>query len=176
MTSNKQSTTAGRTRTDSKPWYKQFWPWFIIAIPASSVVTGMVMLNFAIDGADTLVRDEWYKDGMAINQRLDKQNRARESGLKAYFSFDREENIVKLRIDNLDTLQEPSLSLDLVHPTLAQRDIKVELYRTPDNTYFAKLPNTPGGLYYAQIRSPQQSWEIDARINFGNVLRDVELN
>lgn len=174
--SNVQSNTGHRVRTDSKPWYKQFWPWFIIAIPASSVAAGMVMLHLAIDGADTLVRDDWYKDGMAINQRLDKQNRAREAGLKAFFSFDQEENIVKLRIDNLDAQQVPSLSLDLVHPTLAQRDIKVQLYRAPDNTYFAKLPRTPAGLYYAQIRSVEDAWEIDARINFGNVLSDAELN
>ena len=113
---------------------------------------------------------------MAINQRLDKQNRAKEAGLKAFFSFDQEENIVKLRIDNLDSQQVPSLSLDLVHPTLAQRDIKDQLYRAPDNTYFAKLPRTPAGLYYAQIRSIEDAWEIDARINFGNMLSDAELN
>lgn len=163
-------------KTDSKPWYKQFWPWFLIAIPGSSVITGMVMLTVAIRGGDTLVRDDWYKDGMAINQRLDKQNRAREAGLKAFFSFSPGDNIVQLRIDNLDNTQESALFLDLVHPTMAQRDMRVELYKAPDDTWFAKLTATPDGLYYAQIRSGQQGWEIDAPINFGNPLSDVALN
>ena len=25
---------------DTQPWYKYFWPWFIIALPASAVVAG----------------------------------------------------------------------------------------------------------------------------------------
>jgi len=174
--SNVQSNAGHRVRTDSKPWYKQFWPWFIIAIPASSVAAGMVMLHLAIDGADTLVRDDWYKDGMAINQRLEKRHKATEAGIKAYFSFNTEDNIVTLRLDNLNVAQDSGLHLELIHPTLEQRDIHAELFKTPDNHYFAKLNATPSGFYYALLSSSQGQWEIEGQINFANTLNEFELN
>jgi len=161
--------------TDSKPWYKQFWPWFVISLPASAVIAGMVTLTLAINGGDTLVREDWYKDGMAINQRLDKRNHAKDAGIKAFFSFDKDENIVTLRITNLDPSAD-DLKLELVHPTLANRDIKADLFKTPDNRYFAKLGATPYGLYYTLLSSQSGDWEIESKINFANATREIELN
>ena len=162
--------------TSKTPWYKQFWPWFLISIPFSAVIMGVVMITLAVEGKDPLVRDDWYKDGMAINQRLDKRHKARNSNLKAFITFDNAENIVTIQVSNLDTNQEPSLHLELVHPTLSNRDIKTELYKTPDNHYFAKLSAAPQGRYYALISSDKGEWEIESRVNFGETLNHVELN
>lgn len=40
------------------PWYKQFWPWFIIALPASVVIASFFTLWLAISNPDYLVVDE----------------------------------------------------------------------------------------------------------------------
>lgn len=40
------------------PWYKQFWPWFIIALPASVVVASFFTLWLAISNPDHLVVDD----------------------------------------------------------------------------------------------------------------------
>jgi len=40
------------------PWYRQFWPWFIIAIPSAAVIGGMVTLWLALSHPETLVVDE----------------------------------------------------------------------------------------------------------------------
>jgi len=40
------------------PWYKQFWPWFIIALPASVVVASFFTLWLAISNPDRLVVDD----------------------------------------------------------------------------------------------------------------------
>ena len=40
------------------PWYRQFWPWFIIAIPSAAVVGGMVTLWLALSHPETLVVEE----------------------------------------------------------------------------------------------------------------------
>ena len=42
-------------REDTLPWYKQFWPWFIIALPASAVVAGLYTLWIAMQTGDSLV-------------------------------------------------------------------------------------------------------------------------
>jgi len=37
------------------PWYRQFWPWFLIALPASAVIAGMYTLYLAVTHPDPLV-------------------------------------------------------------------------------------------------------------------------
>jgi len=44
------------------PWYRQFWPWFIIALPASVVVASFITLWLAISNPDPLVvNDDEYQ-------------------------------------------------------------------------------------------------------------------
>ena len=47
-----------RPRSDSKPWYRQFWPWFLIVLPASSVVFSFATLYIAVSGADEVLPHE----------------------------------------------------------------------------------------------------------------------
>ena len=39
----------------NQPWYRQFWPWFIIALPASAVIASFFTLWLAISNPDQLV-------------------------------------------------------------------------------------------------------------------------
>ena len=43
---------------ENLPWYRQFWPWFIIALPASAVIASFITLWLAISHPDHLVVDE----------------------------------------------------------------------------------------------------------------------
>ena len=54
-------------REDTLPWYRQFWPWFLICLPGSVVVAALTTMYIAHKGADDLVVDEYYKEGLAIN-------------------------------------------------------------------------------------------------------------
>ena len=40
------------------PWFRQFWPWFIIALPAAAVIASFFTLWLAISRPDHLVVDE----------------------------------------------------------------------------------------------------------------------
>ncbi len=156
--------------TDSKPWYKQFWPWFIIAVPVSSMVMGVIMITLAMDGEDSLVRKNWYKDGMAINQRVDKQNKAKELGIQAYFTLKPGSQDLLIDMDNLDLANQPELIVELMHPTLEQRDRSIKLYLTPGQQYYAKLDTLPHGMFYILVKTADSPWELEGRINFSNPL------
>ncbi len=65
---------------DTQPWYRQFWPWFLILLPASVVVASLYTVYIANRGADDLVVDEYYKDGLAINRQLEKEQRSLATG------------------------------------------------------------------------------------------------
>jgi hypothetical protein len=55
MNSNQQGNTQAAA---IQPWYRQFWPWFIIALPATAVIASFVTLWLALTHPDHLVIDE----------------------------------------------------------------------------------------------------------------------
>jgi hypothetical protein len=45
-----------------EPWYRQFWPWFIIALPASAVIASFITLWLAISNpVELVVTEEDYQ-------------------------------------------------------------------------------------------------------------------
>ncbi|MFM1891144.1 MAG: FixH, partial [Pseudomonadota bacterium] len=41
-------------REDTLPWYRQFWPWLLISLPASVVIASMVTIYIAVQTDDGL--------------------------------------------------------------------------------------------------------------------------
>ena len=70
-------------RLDAGPWYREPWPWILIAIPGSSVAFGILMLTLALGTNNSLVVDDYYREGKAINQRIERDRRAAELGVVA---------------------------------------------------------------------------------------------
>lgn len=60
------------TQPLSKPWYRQFWPWFIIALPTAAVVGSITTAIIASQDGVNLVAEDYYKQGKEINQDLSK--------------------------------------------------------------------------------------------------------
>jgi len=67
----------------SKPWYREFWPWFLISLPATAVIAGLTTAWLAFQSADGLVVGDYYKAGLAINQTLARDDTARALALTA---------------------------------------------------------------------------------------------
>lgn len=65
------------------PWYRQGWPWFLIALPATAVVGGIVTAILAARGFDGPVAADYYKQGLAINEEVARAQLARELALGA---------------------------------------------------------------------------------------------
>ena len=45
-----------------QPWYRQGWPWFLIALPASAVIGGIITIILAVNSPNALVVDDYYKE------------------------------------------------------------------------------------------------------------------
>jgi len=48
-------------QTDSKPWFKQFWPWFLIALPGSVVIASVFTLILAYENAPIITKNNLDK-------------------------------------------------------------------------------------------------------------------
>jgi len=83
MNSPQQDQNTGQIPGINEPWYRQFWPWFIIALPASAVIASFITLWLAVSNPVTLVvNDEEYrqlKSGLKA-QVVVEENKEVESG------------------------------------------------------------------------------------------------
>ena len=72
---------------DVQPWYRQPWPWFLIALPATAVVGSLLSATLAIRTSDQVVEADYYKRGLAINDELARRDRAAALGLTAHLTI-----------------------------------------------------------------------------------------
>ena len=112
----------GTRTSNSTPWYREPWPWILMAGPAAVVVAGAVTAAIAFHTEDSLVADDYYRQGLAINRELERERRARELNLSAVAVF----SPGKIEV-NIAGAGAPSLHLKLIHPTRAREDRDVML-------------------------------------------------
>ncbi len=159
------------------PWYKQFWPWFMVGILVFAVIIGLGLLFIALANQDSMVRDNYYKEGRAINMHLGRDHMARELGLTAEFSIDELTGEVSLALQgNLDTLPR-ALQLDVISPSHADRDRSVILNQLRGNQYAGQLEANVRGRHYIDLSDPTRpgddGWRLtdEMQIEPGEPLR-----
>ncbi|XOV87181.1 MAG: FixH family protein [Pseudomonadota bacterium] len=146
-------------------WYRQPWPWVLIAIPFSAVAFGIVMFSMAMLHPDDLVVDNYYKDGMAINVQRDMDARAVALGVAAE-SVSLDEAGAVFRITGVD---DASVQLDLHHVTDQARDVSILLSLGTDGLYrtlapVAIPPMDAAGIWYLELHGMDGNWRLQQRV------------
>lgn len=147
--------------SESTPWYRQGWPWFLILLPLSVVIACFVTLYLALSTDEALVRDDYYKEGLAINQRLEAESNARARGIEAQLSYDATTLAIELRLDGATPVQE--LSLAIVHPTDDERDQAVVLQAAGNGLYRGRVAAALDGKRYILLEHEdglQGAWRL----------------
>jgi len=157
------------------PWYRQFWPWFIIALPGMSVVMGLSMLYIAIYNADTLVKDNYYKHGLAINEQLDQDRLAAELGLSAKVTIDGLSGEVIVELYGSAIAYE-NLQLLLIHPVDESRDMEVSLSLVDEGRYRADLSTKPENRYYLRLQPADSATGKSAEIPSWRLNGELDLD
>jgi hypothetical protein len=152
------------THEDVLPWYRQFWPWFLMALPASAVVAGLATVFIAVMHQDNLVVDDYYKQGLAINQTLNQQFAAKALNLTADATLNPESGKLTIVLSANSAIDEPALKLSLVHATLARLDQVIILHREAMNTYVATVNNIKNGKWHLILAPVDDHWQIKANV------------
>ncbi len=148
------------------PWYREPWTWFLLGILAFSIGAGLFLAVVATRGADSLVQDNYYKDGLAINQNLSRDRRARSLELAAEVQIDPVIGELRLSLSGQLQQQPEQLLLRLLSPTRAHHDLELVLQRTPANDYLGQLPEALQGRRYVQLETldrPDTLTELNGR-------------
>jgi len=150
---------------DVEPWYRQFWPWYIIGLLFLGVFGSGVLVFSAIDHQDPLVVDDYYKEGLAINRTLDRQRMAKKMGLQAQAHYDAADGVLSIQLKTRHDVTSPKLELRFFHATLANQDYAVTLKREGTDIYRAKLKTLKAGNWDLMLEPEDKVWRLDAHLS-----------
>jgi hypothetical protein len=142
-----------------KPWYAQGWPWFLIALPAVAVVAGIITLVIAVRTSDGLVIDDYYKEGKAVVQTMNRSTRARELGFSARLNI--RSDRIRIELAARDAASLPAtLLLTISHPTREGMDqhLKLDGAGAVFETGIAALS---AGRWLIQLEDEGRTWRLN---------------
>lgn len=142
----------------SKPWYREPWPWFLISLPATAVIAGLITVWFAAKSADGLVVGDYYKAGLAINQTLARDDVARDLALHATLRVD--DGMLALTLDGRLLAYPAQLTLVLAHPTRQGQDQQLTLDHIGNGRYRAAFPALADGKWHALLSDAAATWRL----------------
>lgn len=177
MELTENTSTDNNTEGTPPPWYKQFWPWFIFGLPGLVVIAGISTVIIAVKGADSIVSDSYYKEGLAINKVVEDINQAKAINLIADINIDVSIWQVKLSAEQaIDTEQ---ITIELHHPADSNLDTSFTLFSAGNNTFRGTLSDTRMNRWYIDIfpkrvdvrnaelalTTPQHHWRLKGEID-----------
>lgn len=155
----------------AKPWYRERWPWLLMAGPFIVIVAGFITAWLAIRSSDGLVDDDYYKQGLAVSQRVERDQRAHDLGIKAEIVMQAAEGAApELRVflrGQPGFLPPDELALRITHPTRSGLDQRVALHAIGSGLYAARLPAALNGRWHFALEDAAAGWRLLGEWNVG---------
>ncbi len=153
---------------DKRPWTREPLVWMLIAIPASAVIMGVVMLTLAVQSYSGLVVDDYYRHGKQINRVIARDRLAWELGLEAELALAADGTVRIAFVSGADLLPKGDIELAFVHATRPGLDRRLRLERVGYGNYRADVELAGSGRWNlalqtadwrltGSLRRPQQS-------------------
>ncbi|MFG0606084.1 FixH family protein [Vibrio mimicus] len=147
-----------------KPWYKQFWPWFLIILPLTVVIWTVVTVIVFANNSVSLVTEDYYKKGKGINIDLTKINVAKDLGLHAKVHSDGTMVIIEFDKGQLDHF--PAIQAMFAHRTLPDRDFSQLVTADAKGIYRVKLESELQGPWFIELTPHDEQWLVQGRVTF----------
>jgi hypothetical protein len=166
-------------RSLPRPWYREPWPWLLMAGPVFVIVAGIATIVTAIVTSDGVVADDYYKQGLAINRMIEREANARALGIAGTLQFNEERTAVRAALSS--TAPPPAaLRLNLVHPTRAGGDQAIALKAIAPGLYEGTLTPPAAGHWTLQLEDAAGTWRTsvawrarEPQVKFGATTGEV---
>jgi hypothetical protein len=150
------------TERIESPWYREPWPWFLIAGPAIVVVAAISTAVIAVKTDDGLVADDYYKRGLAINKAIARDERARALGLSATMRLNDARDRVRVLVRS-GALPAEALRLTMSHATRAGLDQVVALRMSAPGVYEGTVRIPAEGTWSVRLEDERSTWRLSGR-------------
>ncbi|MBW2494341.1 MAG: FixH family protein [Deltaproteobacteria bacterium] len=137
------------------PWYRFFWPWFIVVLISASMAGAVATVVIAYSNQDSLVSEAWYESGTRINRRLESETNALRRSIRAELRIDDTTGEVRVELTGEGVASVRELVLHFSHPTRAASDRSVSLSRPDAGSFRGQLDARLSGRWYASLTPPE---------------------
>lgn len=147
-----------------KPWYREPWPWILMAGPFIVVVAAVFTAWLAISTSDGLVTDDYYRKGLSVSETLTESAKAHELGVTAGVSL--VEGAVRVRLNSRSATgfsPPPAIRFTLSHPTRAGVD-QTQLLSRHGDAYVGKVNLPSSGHWLVLVEDEAKSWRLMASV------------
>lgn len=142
----------------NSPWYKHFWVWWLIgakvAVISACTATAILIYN----NPASMVIDDYYNEGRAINLQLHREARAIELGIAFEAQFEGDE--LAFRFTEFEPEQRTALNVSFYHPTLDSKDMDIRVPHAGGGWYRATLPREISGHWRIIIEPYDKEWRV----------------
>lgn len=150
--------SAGKTSVN---WLKL--PWLLLwLLPALSVVAGLTTVAIAVRHSDDMVKDDYYREGLAYNAQQQADRAAAAVRLHAMLVPVQSQLLVTVSAEQLPELP-AELELLLSHPTDSKDDQRILLQRQADRQYRGELNLRSDTAWHVQLQPLDGSWRLRGR-------------
>lgn len=156
-----------KTNSNGLPWYKQLWPWIFILLPASSVIASIFTVILFNQNKVSLVAEDYYKQGKAINQDFSLLRNATKLGITGELLLNENTMTVTLNTTKSDSVIDfTALNIFFQHRTLADKDINQMIQPDASGVYRFTLNEAIEGPWYIKVTPYDKSWALSGRASF----------
>ena len=148
------------TQSVARPWYKEFWVWFILGLLSLSVFLGTSLLIISIKTADSLVVSNYYDAGKGINRSLERETYAQQLNIQASFELNEQTGQVRLQLSGASGPRQ--IVLSFISPTLPEQDRRVVLQPQGEGVYTGLLAEPITGRRFVELLGEEggREWRI----------------
>jgi hypothetical protein len=148
-------------RTAAQPWYREPWPWILAAGPVAVILAGIVTVWLAITSSDGLVADDYYKQGLEVNQVIQRDRKAEELGFQAEVLSGNNGSFRVFLSSTQGAALPEKLRLKLAHPAKAGFDQEITLASDGQGAYSGKLNNPlVGNRWLVHLEDESGNWRL----------------
>ncbi len=153
---------------DLEPWYKQFWPWFLMSLPGSVVVACMITIYIAITTSDGLVDDDYYKEGLAYNRIVASDQKAASIGRSGELLINPDNSSFEIRLqgEQLDD----KVMVKFAYATLDDFDMEIIVSHIGNGIYRGNYTKLIEGKWLIKIQPEDKDWRIRGILQYPSQL------
>jgi hypothetical protein len=156
----------------AKPWYRDRWPWLLMAGPVIVVVAGFVTAWLAWSTDDGVVADDYYKRGLVINKHIERSERSAALGIGAVLEIT-PEGAVRVRLSGpADASAPANVRATMTNATRAGSDRVATLDRGADGVYTGRMAPLPPGRWLVSVET--DAWRLPT-VEAGGAVSEVRL-
>jgi uncharacterized protein len=152
-------------------WYRERWPWLLMAGPAIVVVAGLVTAWLAWTTNDGVVADDYYKRGLVINRDLERAGRATALRMAAKVSVAADGH-VRVELSGADAAA-ASLRATFTNATRSGSDRSTALVRAADGTFVGRVDLPPPGRWRVGVET--EAWRLPS-VETNEIVGTVDLD